>query len=84
MRSREGPKTRTSAGLEVAAPPGADPPRTGCPASLPESPGIPAEASLDLAHKLLVRELLDDVQVHVVPRKGKVAPVHDALDVELG
>eukprot|EP00969_Alexandrium_andersonii_P037410 1640056-Alexandrium_andersonii.AAC.1 len=31
MRSRERPKARTSAGLEIAAPRGADPPRTGCP-----------------------------------------------------
>eukprot|EP00969_Alexandrium_andersonii_P278809 12322382-Alexandrium_andersonii.AAC.1 len=46
--------------------------------------GLPAEAPHDLAHELLVHEVLNCVQARVVPRKGKIVYVHDAPDVELG
>eukprot|EP00969_Alexandrium_andersonii_P113020 4995596-Alexandrium_andersonii.AAC.1 len=44
---------------------------------------VPAEAPFDLAHELLVHEVLHDAQVRVVPGEGEIAPVHDVPDVKL-
>eukprot|EP00969_Alexandrium_andersonii_P214653 9480198-Alexandrium_andersonii.AAC.1 len=46
--------------------------------------GIPAVAPLDLARELFVHEVLNYVQIRVVPRKDKVASVHKAPDIEPG
>eukprot|EP00969_Alexandrium_andersonii_P259745 11484957-Alexandrium_andersonii.AAC.1 len=49
-----------------------------------KSSASPPRRPIDFAHELLVREVSDDVVVHIVAGEGEVVHGHDAPDIKLG